>query len=173
MLEFSQTNNSKGDDVTVSTGVTVPGIREQGMMNALIVPDRSIAMLGGLISEDNRNNNSGVPFVIRLPLIKYLFGSVQKTKNRKEIMIFVQPAIMPDGATHMNEQTRFMNNSPESEAILDFSGRPEEPLPPAPNFYPEDKPRVQTDIDATPAAQPEKRGFLDKLKSLFKKQPKE
>lgn len=173
MLEFSQTNNSQGDKVTVSTGVTVPGIREQGMVNALIVPDRSIAMLGGLISEDNRNNSSGVPFVVRLPLIKYLFGSVQKTKNRKEIMIFVQPAIMPDGAAHMNEQTRFMNNSPESDAIFDFAGRPEEPLPPRPNFYSKDKPRVQTDIDATPAADPEKRGLLDRVKGWFKKQPKE
>ncbi|MFO1438926.1 MAG: secretin N-terminal domain-containing protein [Verrucomicrobiaceae bacterium] len=173
MLEFSQTNNSQGDKVTVSTGVTVPGIREQGMVNALIVPDRSIAMLGGLISEDNRNNSSGVPFVVRLPLIKYLFGKVEKTKNRKEIMIFVQPAIMPDGASHMNEQTRFMNNSPESDAIFDFAGRPEEPLPPAPNFYPKDKPRVQTDLDATPTPQPEKRGVLDTVKSWFKKKPKE
>ena len=173
MLEFSQTNNSQGDKVTVSTGVSVPGIREQGMVNALIVPDRSIAMLGGLISEDNRNNSSGVPFVVRLPLIKYLFGKVEKVKNRKEIMIFVQPAIMPDGASHMNEQTRFMNNSPESDAIFDFAGRPEEPLPPAPNFYPKDKPRVQTDLDATPTPQPEKRGVLDTVKSWFKKKPKE
>lgn len=173
MLEFSQTNNSQGDKVTVSTGVTVPGIREQGMVNALIVPDRSIAMLGGLISEDNRNNSSGVPFVVRLPLIKYLFGKVEKTKNRKEIMIFVQPAIMPDGASHMNEQTRFMNNSPESDAIFDFAGRPEEPLAPAPNFYAKDKPRVQTDVDATPVPETEKRGLWDKFKGIFKKQPKE
>lgn len=173
MLEFSQTNNSRGKDVTVSPNVIVPGIREQGMVNALIVPDRSIAMLGGLISEDNRNDQTGVPFVVRLPLIKYLFGNVDKEKNRKEIMIFVQPAIMPDGASHMNEQTRFMNNSPDSDAIFDFAGRPEEPLPPAPNFYAKDKPRIQTDVDATPAPETEKRGFFDKFKGWFKKQPKE
>jgi general secretion pathway protein D len=172
MLEFSQTNNSRGKDVTVSPGVVVPGIREQGMANALIVPDRSIAMLGGLISEDNRNDSVGVPFVFRLPLIKYLFGSVDKEKNRKEIMIFVQPMIMPDGATHMSEQTRFMNNSPESEAILDFGGRPEEPLPPAgPNFYNKGMPRVQEDLNATPPPPAEeKRGMWDKFKGLFKKQ---
>jgi len=174
MLEFSQTNNSQGDKVTVSTGVNVPGIREQGMVNALIVPDRSIAMLGGLISEDNRNNDSGVPFVVRLPLIKYLFGKVEKTKNRKEIMIFVQPAIMPDGAAHINEQTRFMNNSPESESILDFAGRADQNAPPAgPNFYSKDAPRVQEDPAATPAPSAEKRGLWDKFKGLFKKQPKE
>ncbi|MFM7606950.1 MAG: secretin N-terminal domain-containing protein [Prosthecobacter sp.] len=173
MLEFNQTNNSKGTNVTVSPNVIVPGIREQGMANTLIVPDRSIAMLGGLISEDNRNDRTGVPFVVRLPLIKYLFGNVDKEKNRKEIMIFVQPAILPDGATHMNEQTRFMNNSPDSNSILEFAGRPEETSPAAPNLYAKDKPMVQMEGNAAAMPETQKRGFWDKLKGIFKKQPKE
>lgn len=173
MLEFNQTNNSKGTNVTVSPNVIVPGIREQGMANTLIVPDRSIAMLGGLISEDNRNDRAGVPFVVRLPLIKYLFGNVDKEKNRKEIMIFVQPAIMPDGATHMNEQTRFMNNSPDSNSIFEFAGRPEETSSAEPNLYAKDKPMVQMEGNATAMPEAQKRGFWDKLKGIFKKQPKE
>jgi Flp pilus assembly secretin CpaC len=128
-------------------------------------------MLGGLISERNDDSQSGLPFIVRLPLIKYLVGSTRKDKERSELMIFVQPMILPDGATHINEQTRFHNNSPNSNDVFEFAGYPEEPLPPTPNFYAKDKPRVQDDLNVTPPPPAEeKRGFLDKLKGLFKKQ---
>ena len=174
MLEFNQTNNSQGDKVTVSAGVTVPGIREQGMSNSLIVPDRTVAMLGGLISEDNRDNSSGVPFLVRLPLIKYLFGKKELSKTRKEIMIFVQPVILPDGAAHMNEQSRFLNNSPNSTELLDFAGYPEEPQPPiptgTPNFYEgqgQQVPQVNSD-----APEP-KKSFWGKVKGIFQRSKKD
>lgn len=172
MLEFKQQNNSKNGTSTVN-GNEVPNISEQGMSNALIVPDRTVAMLGGLISEENDNPKSGIPFLVRLPLIKYLFGNTSRSQSRSELMIFVQPHILPDGATHINEQTRLFNNSQNSNDVFEFAGYPDEPLPPAPNFYPKDKPRVQTDLDATPTPQPEKRGVLDTVKSWFKKKPKE
>jgi type II secretory pathway component GspD/PulD (secretin) len=174
MLEFKQQNNSKNGSSIVNNN-EVPNISEQGMSNALIVPDRTVAMLGGLISEENDNPKSGIPFLVRLPLVKYLFGNTSNSKSRSELMIFVQPHILPDGATHINEQTRFFNNSPNSNDVFDFAGYPEEPLPPAgPNFYAKDKPRVQEDLNSASAApSEEKRGLWDKFKGLFKKQPKE
>jgi type II secretory pathway component GspD/PulD (secretin) len=171
MLEFKQQNNST-NGTSLINGNRVPNISEQGMSNALIVPDRTVAMLGGLISETNDNPNSGVPFLVRLPLIKYLFGNTTRNKERSELMIFVQPHILPDGATLINEQTRLLNNSPNSNDAFEFAGYPEEPLPPAgPNFYAKDKPRVQEELNPAPAE--EKRGLWDKFKGLFKKQPKE
>jgi type II secretory pathway component GspD/PulD (secretin) len=173
MLEFNQQNNSIGEFVDVGNQ-RVPSITEQGMQNSLIVPDRSVAMLGGLISEQNNNSDTGLPFVVRLPLIKYLFGTTNKSKRRNELMIFVQPQILSDGSELVNNQTRALNNRTNSNDILEFAGYPEEPLPPAPNFYEaRDKPRVQTDVDDTPAPETEKRGFFDKFKGLFKKKPKE
>jgi type II secretion system protein D len=170
MLEFKQQNNSTNGSTEIN-GNEVPNISEQGMSNSLIVPDRSVVMLGGLISERNDDSQSGLPFIVRLPLIKYLVGSTRKDKERSELMIFVQPMILPDGATHINEQTRFHNNSPNSNDVFEFAGYPEEPLPPTPNFYAKDKPRVQDDLNVTPPPPAEeKRGFLDKLKGLFKKQ---
>jgi hypothetical protein len=91
-------------------------------------------------------------------------------------MIFVQPHIMADGAAHMHEQTRFMNNHPNTTQILDFAGYPEEPIPPmpaggAPNFYQgqgQQVPRVHQD---TPVE--EKKGIWTKFKGLFQRQKKE
>ncbi|MBK8091473.1 MAG: hypothetical protein IPK32_05645 [Verrucomicrobiaceae bacterium] len=165
MLEFNQQNNSQGDKVTVSPGVSVPGIREQGMSNSLIVPDRTVAMLGGLISEDNRNDSSGVPFLVRLPLIKYLFGRTQNKKNRKEIMIFVQPAILDDGARQIEEQRRLLNESPVIEDVMRLSNQPvTTPNPSTKADFELPKKASYPEFEAQPI---EKKGLLDKFKGLF------
>jgi general secretion pathway protein D len=175
MLEFKQQNNSTGD-VTRVNGNDVPNITEQGMTNSLIVPDRTVAMLGGLISEQERSNKTGLPFLVRLPLLKHIFGNTSKDKDRRELMIFVQPHIMADGAAHMHEQTRFMNNYPNTTEILDFAGYPEEPLPPvpaggAPNFYQGEGRQVPQVHQDTPAE--EKKGIWTKFKGLFQRSKKE
>jgi type II secretion system protein D len=171
MLEFKQQNNSTNGSTIINDN-EVPNISEQGMSNSLIVPDRSVVMLGGLISERNDSSQSGLPFIVRLPLIKYLVGSTRKESDRSELMIFVQPMILPDGGTHINEQTRFLNNSPNSNDAFNFAGYPEEPLPPAgPDSQAKDKPRVQ--VDPNPSASEDRHGLWDKFKGLFKKRSME
>jgi type II secretion system protein D len=103
MLEFKQTNNDISGFTTIS-GNQVPNISEQGMMNTLIVPDRTTVMLGGLITERDNNDKKGLPFLVRVPVLKHLFGNTSKTKDRRELMIFVQPRILPDGASHIEAQ---------------------------------------------------------------------
>jgi general secretion pathway protein D len=112
MLEFKQTNNDISGFTTIS-GNQVPNISEQGMMNTLIVPDRTTVMLGGLITERDNNDKKGLPFLIRVPVLKHLFGNTSKSKDRRELMIFVQPRIMSDGASHIQAQSEW-NKSNES-----------------------------------------------------------
>lgn len=110
MLEFKQTNNDISGFTTIS-GNQVPNISEQGMMNTLIVPDRTTVMLGGLITERDRNDKKGLPFLIKVPVLKHLFGNTSKTKDRRELMIFVQPRIMADGQSHIQEQADWNKNN--------------------------------------------------------------
>lgn len=110
MLEFKQTNNDISGFTTIS-GNQVPNISEQGMMNTLIVPDRTTVMLGGLITERDNNDKKGLPFLIRVPVLKHLFGNTSKSKDRRELMIFVQPRIMADGASHIQAQSEWNKNN--------------------------------------------------------------
>ncbi|HSI62511.1 MAG TPA: secretin N-terminal domain-containing protein [Candidatus Saccharimonadia bacterium] len=120
MLEFKQTNNDISGFTTIS-GNRVPNISEQGMMNTLIVPDRTTIMLGGLITERDRNDKKGLPFLVRVPVLKHLFGNTSKTKDRRELMIFVQPRIMEDGATHVQEQADWSKKNLSYEADKRFA----------------------------------------------------
>jgi type II secretory pathway component GspD/PulD (secretin) len=110
MLEFKQTNNDISGFTTIS-GNQVPNISEQGMMNTLIVPDRTTVMLGGLITERDNNDKKGLPLLIRVPVLKHLFGNTSKKKDRRELMIFVQPRIMADGASHIQAQSEWNKNN--------------------------------------------------------------
>jgi type II secretory pathway component GspD/PulD (secretin) len=137
------------------------------MSNSLIVADRATAMLGGLITERDNNGKSGLPFLVRIPLIKYLVGSTNKAKERREMMIFVQPRILEDSTAHMLEQAKFSDYSANFDEAAGFAGMPETIVPRA---LPADaeKPNALLPPPETVAAEP-KKGLLGKMKGWFQK----
>jgi general secretion pathway protein D len=164
MLEFKQQNNDISGFNTIG-GNRVPNISEQGMQNSLIVPDRATAMLGGLITERDTKNNNGLPFLVRIPVIKHLFGSTNNTKERRELMIFVQPRIMPDEASQMLDQAKMGDHIAGYNETIQFGGLPESGVPEA-------LPSGNKPNDLLPPANrtvgPQKT-FLGKIKSFFSK----
>ena len=170
MLEFKQQNNDISGYTTIS-GNQVPNISEQGMSNSLIVADRATAMLGGLITERDSNNKSGLPFLVRIPLIKYLVGSTNKAKERREMMIFVQPHILPDGTAHMLEQAKFGDYSANFDEAAGFAGMPETIVPRALPAE-ADKPNALLPPPEAGEAEP-KKGLLGKMKGWFQRSSSE
>ncbi|WP_395735573.1 secretin N-terminal domain-containing protein [Prosthecobacter sp.] len=171
MLEFRQQKNDIASYTTIS-GNQVPNISEQGLSNNLIVADRATAMLGGLITERDTNNKSGLPFLVRIPLIKYLVGSTNQAKERREMMIFVQPRILSDADSLLLEQARFGDYSGNFDETAAFAGMPENEVP-RPAAVASQKPNdlLPPPIPAAapagaPAAEP-KKSFFGKMKSIF------
>lgn len=163
MLEFKQQNNGISGTTEIS-GNKVPNISEQGMMNSLIVANNSTAMLGGLITESDKRGGGGLPFLVRIPVLKHLFGSTEKEKIRREMMIFVQPTILPDGHAHSLQQAKLGNYVQEFDATGGFSGRPNEIVPKAL--------QVEDAVPVVPVPEPvktqeTKKSFFGKMKSLF------
>lgn len=166
MLEFKQQNNDISNYTTIS-GNQVPNISEQGMANSLIVADRATAMLGGLITERDTNNKSGLPFLVRIPIVKNLFGSTSKAKERREMMIFVQPRILPDSASHYLEQARFGDYSASFDEAAQFAGMPETIVPRA---IPAAAGKPNALLPPPDAVESEpKKGLLGKMKGWFQK----
>ena len=167
MLEFKQQNNDVSGFTTIS-GNQVPNISEQGMVNSLIVADHATAMLGGLITERDTNNKGGLPFLVRLPLVKYLFGNTTKNKERREMMIFVQPRIMPDENSHMLEQAKIGDYSSHFDVASQFAGTPEA-VPPRALPADGDKPNALLPPPLPSPEPPAKKGFFSKVKGLFQR----
>ena len=131
-LEFVQQNLDVSSYTTIS-GNKVPNLSTQTLSNTVVVPDGATIVLGGLITERDNGNKSGLPFLARIPVLKYIFGSTSNTKERRELMIFVQPRIVTDGADYQQraKEIEQMNQSyPKNKQFAD----PQTPVPNMPEF---------------------------------------
>ena len=60
----------------------------------VIVQDGETAVIGGLIRTNEGYTKSGIPILKDIPLLGYLFGSVNKVREDRELLIFVTPKII-------------------------------------------------------------------------------
>ena len=51
-------------------------------------------VLGGLERTEKSENGSGVPFLSRIPIIKWLFSSREKANNKVVTIVFIKPTII-------------------------------------------------------------------------------
>ena len=57
--------------------------------------DHDTIILGGLIETDKNKNNSGVPFLMDIPLLGYLFRSSHSDETRNELIVLIRPTVLP------------------------------------------------------------------------------
>ena len=62
--------------------------------NTLVVDDGEIAVIGGLLDENERRTLEKVPLLGDLPLIGNLFRSRGRERNKTNLMIFIRPTII-------------------------------------------------------------------------------
>lgn len=61
-----------------------------------LVRDNQILVLGGLMQDDLQATESGVPFLSKIPVAGRLFRGTSKMANKKNLMVFIHPRILPD-----------------------------------------------------------------------------
>ena len=81
----------------LSTQSTVQGgiiINTSEADTRVMVDDGQTAVIGGLIRNNEGTVKTGVPFLMDIPLIGYLFSSVSKVDQQRELVIFVTPNLI-------------------------------------------------------------------------------
>lgn len=69
----------------------------RSIKTSVMVDDGKVVVLGGLITDDLKENVQRVPFLGDLPLIGSLFRYKRNTKDKTNLMVFLHPVIMRDG----------------------------------------------------------------------------
>lgn len=95
--EVTLTVSQENENITGTTvigGNEVPDIATQQFETTVRLPNKAIVVLGGIIQEDDNELVTGLPFLTKIPLIKNIVGSTSKAKNRRELLIFLQPHII-------------------------------------------------------------------------------
>ncbi len=83
----------KRDTVGVQTPQG-PAINTKEVKTKIVVDNGQTVVLGGIIDNQDGVTNEGVPGVVRVPLLKYLFGQERVRKFDTELLIFITPTII-------------------------------------------------------------------------------
>jgi type IV pilus assembly protein PilQ len=98
ILDLTVSKDSVGQILPSATGGAVPSIDTRNVTTQVLVNDGQTVVLGGILETEQRDTVSKVPFLGDIPGLGYLFRSKTKTDNKDELLIFVTPKILREGA---------------------------------------------------------------------------
>ena len=90
-------------------GATDIVTNKRSIKTTVLVEDRQMIVLGGLLDEDLTENIQKVPLLGDLPLLGNLFKSRSTTKTKRNLMVFLQPSILRDAAYLTNTSSAKYN----------------------------------------------------------------
>jgi len=93
LLEIDASNSSVGAVVPTATGDAV-SIDEKKAQTKVLVRDGQTTVIGGIFIETERDAATGVPILMDIPWLGNLFKSTSKTRDRRELLIFITPRIV-------------------------------------------------------------------------------
>jgi len=76
-----------------------PTTNKRSIESSVLVEDGGLVMLGGLLSDDYGNTVEKVPVAGDIPVLGNLFKNEVRTRNKSNLMMFLRPAVMRDGAS--------------------------------------------------------------------------
>ena len=98
---------SGDDNITLSINVTQsdfngdridpeapPGMNSREFTSTIRVKDKDVIILGGIEESASNNSGSGVPFLARIPIIKYLFSKRVRTASKSKLSVLIKPTII-------------------------------------------------------------------------------
>ncbi len=71
-----------------------PGTITRDFKSLIRVKNEEMIILGGLEENSKNDTGSGVPFLARIPILKWLFSSRTNTKSDNRLTIFIKPTVL-------------------------------------------------------------------------------
>lgn len=71
-----------------------PGTVSRDFTSLIRVKDQEMILLGGLEEKSIRESGKGVPFLSRIPVIKWFFSSRTREKSKSKLNIFIKPTVI-------------------------------------------------------------------------------
>jgi len=99
ILDLTVSKDSVGQLVASATGGFVPSIDTREIVTQVLVNDGQTVVLGGILETERREAETKVPWLGDIPVLGHLFKTTSKTDNKDELLIFVTPRILREGAS--------------------------------------------------------------------------
>jgi general secretion pathway protein D len=94
-----------GGEITLELDIAQRRVKSAGEEGRPVFANRQLAsqfrigndeayLLGGLISRDDGRNVAGYPWLVRIPIIGWLFGNRTRQRTETELLVLVRPVIL-------------------------------------------------------------------------------
>jgi general secretion pathway protein D len=106
------TEDSSVDQTTINNpgGVT---INTRSIQSNILADDGEIIVIGGLMQDQYTTTNSKIPLLGDIPWLGQLFRSESKARTKTNLMVFLRPVVVRDGATSTeiaNQRYNYLRN---------------------------------------------------------------
>jgi len=93
-MDITLTNDAKTDEFTVSATSRLPIISRQTASTRALLQSGETVVLGGIITQEKRDSETGVPGLKKIPVLSWLFKTTGKSEASKELLIFITTWIL-------------------------------------------------------------------------------
>jgi general secretion pathway protein D len=98
-MTIYQESSSVSTSQAVGTAANSGPTTDQRVIDTnVIVADGDVVVLGGLVQDTYTDNKSKVPLLGDIPVIGALFRSENRTKQRRNLLVFLRPVVLKDEA---------------------------------------------------------------------------
>ncbi len=97
-MDLKVSKDDVGANVPQATGGFVPSIDKREVETQVLVNNGETVVLGGVFEQNKRNGQDKVPLLGDIPLLGYLFQRNSNSTIKRELLIFVTPQILKNGA---------------------------------------------------------------------------
>lgn len=87
----------------------IPAILDNTASTTVLIPDGETAVIGGLLRVSTTSEKKSVPGISKIPIVGWLFKNSNKTKDNKELMIFITPKILDADYFEMKKGSQQMS----------------------------------------------------------------
>ncbi len=81
---------------TFGTNITSPTFSERLVQSRVVVQDGQTVGLAGLITDNIQRGNSGIPFLKNVPVLGFLAGTQNNSRQRTELLVLITPHVVAD-----------------------------------------------------------------------------
>lgn len=103
--------------VTLS-GISIPALRTRRLESTIDVPRDQSLIISGLLNDEREKVRTGIPGLMRLPVIGSLFSSTSWRRNESELVVIVTPTVVDPSRPRAEDTVRLTPDAlPAREAI--------------------------------------------------------
>ena len=128
VMQIDETIDEISGSISIQNVGAVPTTTSRKLSAEVAVRDGETIILGGFIRNSDNKQSSGVPILRDIPLLGLLFQSKQDNKERKELLVMMQPTVLRTpqlAATHTTEMKKNMPGVMRAEAEVEIDEKKE------------------------------------------------